>query len=148
MRKFIANHRILVVVLMTALSVLLLSGIALALASLTVHHTANIVAPPSAPLLKLYSDAGCQNEIISIAWGDVTQGTASTQIVYLKNIGTAMATVTVGGASVDGGKVVLTSNYPAGGTLAVGISQAITFTFTVDPGATVGSVLFDNVISY
>lgn len=144
MRKFVKQKWLGIPLLFYAIQALVIAGIVLAATVLIIpSHVRVVEAPPAATYdIVAYSDAGCTVLLAAVEWGDVVKGATATKTVYIKNVGNANASVSVGGTGNP--KVVLT-----GGPVVVntGMSQPFVLSLAVAGNATAGDINFDTTFT-
>ena len=99
--------------------------------------------------LQVCADAGCQNNLTSISWGNLDPGQANSFSFYVKNTGTASETLSLGTSnwSPAGAASYLTISWNLQGTqLTPGQVATATMSITVSPSIT-GINSFSNTLT-
>jgi hypothetical protein len=101
--------------------------------------------------VNVYWDSACTNQVSSINWGTMAPGSATDNIVYVKNTGNAAATLTLGtqnwSPSSASGYMKLTWNY-TGQSISPDADVPVKFTLTMFANATgITTFSFDILIT-
>ena len=125
--------------LTTAVTALVMIGIALTLTTFAALSTTNVGTSGTvftSANLAVYSDSGCNTPLSSIPWGTISPGGTTTQTIYVKNTGSGLSltlAMTTSDWSADAnGPITLTWN-KEGTKLNPGDSVPATLTLTVSP---------------
>jgi hypothetical protein len=156
LKKFFGSHRILSIILATALVMVMGVGVYAAVLNLTFHNTVTIVssAPPapSANITATYAiDGGAPVALTNgatVKWGNVAQGGTQTMTITFSNSGNASGNETIGlPAATNGGAITADATTVANSYVvavpaasgSVNGSNTATLTLTIDPAATTGT---------
>lgn len=122
---------------------LILVGLALTITTLSaINVSTNINSSgliTTSPGIGTYFDSACTTAITSVNWGSIAAGAATSQTVYVKNVGTGTITLSLSTSSWSptGANTYITINWnQQGATLSAGQSVAATLTLTVSPSIT------------
>lgn len=146
MKRFLKKRFLGIPILVILLTVVTAVAV-LAATILTIPSHVKIVEAPPPPLtydIEAYSDSECTLPLTFIEWGEIVKGENKVKTVYIKNVGTGNASVSV--STPDPG--VRDSDLTGGPvTVAAGASAAFELTLTVDAVATPGDINFDTVFT-
>jgi len=116
----------LVLVLVAVLTV----GVVLALAVHDIPSTVTIIDDYG---IELYVDDACTVPLETLPWGDIQEGVDPVETVYVKNVGTEIATVTATSGDLPGDMLLVLNGSP----VTVGIGEVGHLDLTLDTGTVI-----------
>ncbi len=100
---------------------------------------------PAASAVRIYADSALTEEITSIIWGSIEQGSVKSKTVYVKDTGNTALSVSVNTTGLPS-RLILTTQ--GGLNIAVSENISLTLTMTVDPQAPVASSNFTTTFTH
>ena len=128
-----------------ALIAMVVTGVLLTVATLgavtTFENVPSSGSVVTAVNVDLYSDAGCTQNLTSIAWGNIAPGSTNTRTIYIRNSGNVPETLTMatGAWNPSNATLVLACSWNLGSNTVLNASAStaaiLTLTVAANPGS-------------
>ena len=129
-----------------ALIAIVVTGVLLTVATLgavtTFENVPSSGTVVTAVNVDLYSDAGCTQNLTSIAWGNVAPSSTNTRTIYIKNSGNVPGTLTMATSAWNpsNATLVLACSWNLGSNTVLNASASIPAILTLTVGSNPGSL--------